>query len=1354
VSDVDRQTPEAPEAPTPAEPRRRRRAARVLVLSLASLVAVLLLLVVAALIILPSGWFREKVRARMIYEIERVSGGRSEIGAFRFDWSTMTAEVAPFVLRGTEPPGEEPLFQADSIKVGLRIVSMMKRDVDIASLVIEQPRVNILVDNNGITNFPRPKLDRPSGKHPIERLVDLAIAEITLKNGTLRYGDRRLPIDVRGRFLTASLGYDFTGPSYRGALTMGEMTVDAKPVLPVTVAFDSRVALFKNSVRVERALMTMKDTTVEASGTVENFSTPKLDFDVRANGTLAELGPPLRLPRPHTGDVTFAGKLTYSSLDRLLIAGRVTGQHLAVKQDRVSIDEISLTSDVRMTADDVALRDTTVHALDGVFRGSMDIRDFKAFKVNGSLTGVSIRSLARMAALEGSKLAGTMNGPVEVTGSFEKGTRDIKAGGRFNVAATQDGIPVEGFVEAAYDQRRNELQLGNSYLTLPSSRLDFRGTLGQQLQIRLESRNLNDLLPALELASRKAPDKLPLELKPGGSALFEGAVTGPLNDARVAGTATLTGFEVGGQHVQRLTASVVATASGLQAGSFALAQDTMRATGSIDAALNGWRLEDSSAVSGTFKLTDARIATLLANAGRKMPVDGVLSASVKLEGTAKAPKATLNLTVEKPTLYGETFDRLRAQVNYEGAGVEVINGVAEVGAARVLLDGSYRHPENDWTNGTLQFDVRSEAWTLQNVANIRKLRPGLSGAFKLHASGVMSVRNGELFPQKINGNLDLANLSFEGRSIGNFSVDARTSGHQADFKMGGNLRGSKINGFGAFELSGDYPGIAEFSFSPLTFSTAQDLLLAAQGRQPMPFDGYVAGRILFSGPVKKPELLRVRIELPTLQVVPARRAMTARQIAELALRNAEPVSVEYDGTSFQIRSAHMVGRDTDLRVSGVVNLKDKTPWDLRVDGTLNVGVLQDFNQDLVSSGAAVIQATVRGTMQEPRLNGRVELKNASFYLADFPNGLDNANGTIVFDDRRATIENLKAQTGGGDLSLNGFVSFGREFIYRLQASADQVRIRYPEGVSTTANASLTLTGTGPNSLLSGTVTVLRAGFNPRTDIAGLLATAPTPVAAPATRNEYLRGMQFDVRVETVPNLQFQTSLTQDVQAEADLRVRGTPAKPVVLGRIVISQGEIQFFGNKYSINRGEIGFFNPVRIEPVIDMDLETRVRGVLVNINFNGSLNKLNVSYRSDPPLQSAEIIALLAVGRTPGSNAALASGQTVSNQSFLSSSSNNLLGQAVAVPVSSRLQRFFGVSRLKIDPQLTGLSAVPQARLTIEQQISRDVTLTYVTNVAQPNQQIIRLEWDLSRTWSVVAVREENGLFGVDFLFKKRFR
>jgi translocation and assembly module TamB len=426
-----------------------------------------------------------------------------------------------------------------------------------------------------------------------------------------------------------------------------------------------------------------------------------------------------------------------------------------------------------------------------------------------------------------------------------------------------------------------------------------------------------------------------------------------------------------------------------------------------------------------------------------------------------------------------------------------------------------------------------------------------------------------------------------------------------------------------------------------------------------------------------------------------------------------------------------------------------------VSGDVNLAILQNFQPGLLSTGHSAVNATVRGTLEQPQLIGRMELKNATFYLEDFPNGIDQANGTVLFDRNRATIaDQLTAQTGGGSIALTGFVGFGTgETIYRLQSRADNVRYR-GDGVSVTGNANVTLTGTSTHSLLAGTLTIVRAGFNPKADLGSLLLSSSVPISTPTTPNQFLRGLQLDIHVETAPNLQFQTAVANDVQAEADLRIRGIAVRPVLSGQINVNQGEIQFFGNKYTINRGNIAFYNTTKIEPVLDMDLETQVRGVTVNINFSGTINKLNLSYRSDPPLQSNEIIALLAVGRAPGTNSSLASSQTVSQQDVLSTSSNTLLGQAIAAPISGRLQRFFGVSRLKIDPLLTGVNAVPQARLTLEQQISKDLTLTYATNLAQANQQLVKVEWDINRTWSAVAIREENGVFGIDFLYRKRFK
>jgi translocation and assembly module TamB len=249
-------------------------------------------------------------------------------------------------------------------------------------------------------------------------------------------------------------------------------------------------------------------------------------------------------------------------------------------------------------------------------------------------------------------------------------------------------------------------------------------------------------------------------------------------------------------------------------------------------------------------------------------------------------------------------------------------------------------------------------------------------------------------------------------------------------------------------------------------------------------------------------------------------------------------------------------------------------------------------------------------------------------------------------------------------------------------------------------------------------------------------------------------MNFDVQINTAFDTQFETSLTENLQAEANLRLRGTATNPALIGRINVTQGQVVFYGTKFAINQGSIAFYNPLRVEPVLNVDLETRARGVDVMLTISGPLNKLNLTPRSDPPLQFNEIVALLATGRTPTSDPALLAAQSTTPQSWQQMGASALLGQAISSPVAGRLQRFFGVSNLRIDPTLPGLETNPQARLTLEQQVTPDITFTYITNVTTSNPQVVRVEWSLSKQWSVVALREENGLFGLDFFYKRRFK
>jgi translocation and assembly module TamB len=152
----------------------------------------------------------------------------------------------------------------------------------------------------------------------------------------------------------------------------------------------------------------------------------------------------------------------------------------------------------------------------------------------------------------------------------------------------------------------------------------------------------------------------------------------------------------------------------------------------------------------------------------------------------------------------------------------------------------------------------------------------------------------------------------------------------------------------------------------------------------------------------------------------------------------------------------------------------------------------------------------------------------------------------------------------------------------------------------------------------------------------------------------------------------------------------------------------------------------------------------------LNEEANKLKLSYRSEPPLPEADIVALLALGRTREESAQLSQ----SGQPFSQEASNAILSEALNATVSNRVQRLFGGSRIKIDPQGLSTETNPARgpQVTIEQQVTNDLTLTYSTNVSQTSQQIIQVEYNITRNVSVVAIRDQNGVVSFDVRVRRR--
>jgi len=177
---------------------------------------------------------------------------------------------------------------------------------------------------------------------------------------------------------------------------------------------------------------------------------------------------------------------------------------------------------------------------------------------------------------------------------------------------------------------------------------------------------------------------------------------------------------------------------------------------------------------------------------------------------------------------------------------------------------------------------------------------------------------------------------------------------------------------------------------------------------------------------------------------------------------------------------------------------------------------------------------------------------------------------------------------------------------------------------------------------------------------------------------------------------------------------------------------------------------NPFHTQASLDLEAQTRVEDYQLTLLISGPFDRLKMAYRSDPPLPTSDILSLLALGYVKQENAL---SQTGSNPTT-SVGASAILSEALSSQVTGRIQHLFGVSRIKIDPNVGLPGYGSGARVTVEQQLTHDFTLTYITDTSASQYRIIQFEWNVSDNVSILGVRDPNGIFGVEFRFRHRFK
>ena len=1318
--------------------------------------ALLCVLAIALLVVLQSNWFRDELRKLIIKQVETATGGKVEIGGFDYDWRKLTVDLRGFVIHGTEAPAEAPLLRVETARVTVRVISVLEHSADVSSIVLARPQVNLIVAADGSTNLPTPPVARKKRKDAIEELFALKLHHFAINDGLAVVNEKRFPLQLRCDGVEAVAAYRKAGPSYEVTLSSRQVDFGFSNGVRGPMQLTARASLGRDHVLVQKVELSGADARVSAKGRVSHFAHPSLDFQLDAAAATNEILPLVKFGYVRGGKLAVHGAGHYDETNGWSFIGKADAQQANVVSPILALKDINASAEVDAKNSGLVLRHIDATARGAKLSAEATIKNYRNLSFDGNLTGLSLLEAASFFTNKPLAWQGAASGRVHGAATLDSHANDFSVQANLLISPAATGIPVSGVVDLSYLQKTKALDFGQSHLIFPQSSVSFSGSLRGQNQIVLDSANLEDFKPIVSLLSLPVPASSWPVLLPNGNAHFDGLVSDLLTGPKFDGQLKASNVSVEGQVIDQIAAQFSASSNGLDFASFDAKQGDTQANGTGLVGLNAWAVTADSPLRADLSLHAVNIAKVAAQFPKiELPIiQGIASGTFQLRGTVGHPEGKAHISSDSLDAYGEQLNQVQFNAEVTGDHLLISNGRVVSSAAVLSFSGDYAHHSGTWTSGQVRFKLDSNGFPLASLSPVRKFEPALNAQAELHFAGSAFVAPGKVEPTGATGAIELSNVTWNKVPYGNIDVRTVTRGQTVDAVITGDFRKNPLHGTAAIALASGNRTTARIDFDRINLASIYSL----SGSQTPPlFDGFMTATLRLDGSLQSPDQMHVSLTSDKLQLSSriSSDATDKSKGAEFTFRNSGPLLVELFQGVATLRNFHIEGDQTGLEVSGTLPLDKRGSLDLKVAGTVNLQAYDLIDPHVKSSGVSVISANIGGTASDPKVTGTLEIKDGSFVPEDVPNGLTEVNGSVMFTQNRATLQKMTGKSGGGELALGGFLSFGGAgpLVYHLEGSADNVRVRYAGSISVTASSKLRLSGPSNNSLLSGSLTISRVVFNTNTDVGNILANLSAANAAPASDNDFLSGLHLDVVIESAPDLQLNTALSRDVEAAINLRLRGTPEHPVLLGNLAANQGDIQVFGTRFSINRGEISFANPVKIEPALDLDLETQARGVTVDISVSGTFSKLNIAYRSDPPLQPREIIALLAVGRAPASTDSTQTLRT-NETNTLQSNTNSLLGAAVTSPVTNRLSKLFGITNIRVDPLVQGITNTPQTRVTLEQQISRDITITYITNLSQTSEQIFRFEWAFSRQFSVVALRDDNGEFGVDFQYRKRFK
>ncbi len=1043
---------------------------------LAAVAALMVLAVVTGILIVRSAALHRYMLATIVDRAGKATGGRVEIGDFTIHWSGLHADLYRVALHGAESDPNAPLFSAAHLGLGLKLVSVWKRQVDLGDIVADHPVVHLWVDAEGHTNLPH----APQRTQAVD-IFDMAIQHAVVNQGEIYYNDRGIPLDGEVRDLQAQVSRETFKAAYDGTLSYREGRVQFGEFNPLQHSLEAKLSAEPSGLTLKSATVTSGSSRITVTGSMKDYSNPIVEASYDAVLSGVELANFLKNNALPTGEVTTKGSLHYQSisgrpfLESFSALGLISSPSLTIDLPEARTTIRSFSGEYRLDHSTLEAKNLKGAVSGGHVDGGLTVRDLagkREARFEGSLHQVSLAEVndaLTTKPLQRAEVNGRLNGTIQA--SWRGSMQDLQVRSDATIAAStpagrrpaanSNSIPVNGAAHLAYDGTTHVISFERTYLRTPHTSVTLDGTMGKQASIRIQAQSDDlrevDLLAAAFPApagARTARAPKPREvLGLGGSASFTGQLQGTTKAPRLAG-------QIAGNNIQYQGTTLRAVRAELDASpaSIALHQGQLQ-TGSqgnaqfdITAGLTNWSYEPRNPITMKIVASNMTVADLQHLAKLQYPVSGTVSANISVQGSQLNPAGQGTVRLSGGTAWDQPIQDLSIQFDGNGTVVHATANVrttAGSGSAKV----SY-NPKDEGYDAQFDFP-RLQVEQLQAV-RARNLE--MTGFVKVSAKG-----QGTLKAPQLDATITAPKLQLRQQTLDGVKAHATVAGQRADFTLDSKVSDADFQARGTVNLNSNYDATANVDMRTINLSP----LLASylHGRA-----GDVTGQTelhaSLQGPLKFPERVDAQIDIPRLSL--------SYQSVQLA--SASPIRIDYRNGTLTLDRAELKGTGTDLQIQGSVPVSGGGTLRASATGTMDLHVVQLLNPEIDSSGQAKLDIVAQGNYARPDIRGVVRVIDGAFQAPDAPLGAEKVNAEFQVQNGRVNIKSFNAETGGGTLTVHGFATYQPAVQFNIALESREVRVRYPDGVRAVLSSNLTLSGTPDSSLLSGQALLNRVSF--------------------------------------------------------------------------------------------------------------------------------------------------------------------------------------------------------------------------------------------------------------------------------------